>query len=139
MGLINSLSITDSALTAERLQMDVIANNTANQNTTRTAAGGPYREEQVVLTPGNVENNLKGGLANAGVQVAAIVQDAGKPRMVYDPTNADADKQGYVAYPNINPVEEMVDMITASRAYEAGVTSMSTAVSMAERALSIGK
>jgi flagellar basal-body rod protein FlgC len=138
MGLINSLSITDSALTAERLQMDVIANNTANQNTTRTADGGPYREEEVVLTPGNVENNVRGGLANAGVQVAAIVQDSRKPRMVYDPTNADADKQGYVAYPNVDPITETTNMMAAQRAYQANITVADNVKSMALDAISLG-
>jgi flagellar basal-body rod protein FlgC len=138
MGLINSLSITDSALTAERLQMDVIANNTANQNTTRTADGGPYREEEVVLTPGNVENNVRGGLANAGVQVAAIVQDSRKPRMVYDPTNADANAQGYVAYPNIDPITQTTNMMAAQRAYQANITVADNVKSMALDAISLG-
>ena len=74
-----------------------------------------------------------------GVAVAQITQDTAPPRLEYDPGHPQANAQGYVAYPNINPVEEMVDMITASRAYEAGITTMSTAVNMAERALGIGK
>jgi len=74
-----------------------------------------------------------------GVEVTQISQDSKPPRLEYDPGHPQANAQGYVAYPNINPVEEMVDMITASRAYEAGITSMSTAVNMAERALGIGK
>jgi flagellar basal-body rod protein FlgC len=138
MGLINSLSITDSALTAERLQMDVIANNTANQNTTHTAEGGPYREEEVVLTPGSVENNVRGGLANAGVQVASIVQDARKPRLVYDPTNPDANQQGYVAYPNIDPITQTTNMMAAQRAYQANITVADNVKSMALDAISLG-
>jgi flagellar basal-body rod protein FlgC len=74
-----------------------------------------------------------------GVKVSQIQQDPNPPRLEYDPGHPQANAQGYVAYPNINPVEEMVDMITASRAYEAGVTTMSSAVNMAEKALSIGK
>jgi flagellar basal-body rod protein FlgC len=74
-----------------------------------------------------------------GVTVSSISQDSSPPRLEYDPGHPQANAQGYVAYPNVNPVEEMVDMITASRAYEAGITSMSTAVNMAERALGIGK
>src|SRR5260370_14486394 len=80
LGLINSLAITDSALTAERLQMDVIANNTANANTTHTPQGGPYKREDVYLAPAQMESNGPGGIANAGVQVAAVVQDNRPPR-----------------------------------------------------------
>ena len=86
-------------------------------------------------------NVAASNLANAvrTVEVQQIQQDTAPPRLEYDPGHPDANAQGYVAYPNINPVEEMVDMITASRAYEAGITTMSTAVSMAERALGIGR
>ena len=138
MGLINSLSITDSALTTERLQMDVIANNTANANTTQTTGGGPYKSEDVILTPGGVENNVPGGLANAGVQVAAIVQDTAKPRMVFDPTNPAANKQGYVAYPNVDPITQTTNMMAAQRAYQANITVADDEKSMALDAISLG-
>ena len=138
MGLINSLAITDSALTAERLQMDVIANNVANANTTQTPQGGPYKAEEVWMTPGNVEGNVQGGLANAGVQVAAVIQDNRPPRQVYDPSNPQANKQGYVSYPNVDPVTEMTNMMAATRAYQANITVADDVKSMAMRAVDLG-
>jgi flagellar basal-body rod protein FlgC len=139
VGLISSLAITDSALTAERMQMDVIANNVANQNTTATPQGGPYRDEQVFLMPASVEDNVPGGLANAGVRVARVVQDTRPPRMVYDPSNPAANKQGYVAYPNVDPVTEMTNMMAAQRAYQANITVAEDEKSMATRALDLGR
>lgn len=138
MGLLGSLAITDSALTAERLQMDVIANNVANANTTQTPEGGPYRAEQVVFTPGDVEGDVPGGLSGAGVQVAQVVQDQRPPRMVYDPNNPNANAKGYVAYPNVDPVTEMTNMMAAQRAYQASVTAADTVKSMALDAINLG-
>lgn len=138
MGLMGSLAITDSALTAERQQMDVIANNVANANTTETPEGGPYREESVVFTPANVEGGIRGGLASAGVQVAQVVQDQRPPRMVYDPSNPNADAKGYVAYPNVDPVTEMTNMMAAQRAYQANITAADDEKSMALRAIDLG-
>ena len=138
MGLLNSLAITDSALTAERMQMDVIANNVANADTTSTPRGGPYREEEVYFTPANVEGNVPGGLANAGVQVAAVVSDTRAPRQVYDPTNPQADSKGYVSYPNVDPATEMTNMMAATRAYQANITVASDEKSMAVRAIDLG-
>ena len=138
MGLINSLAITDSALTAERMQMDVIANNVANANTTHTAEGGPYKAEEVYLTPANVESNTVGGLANAGVQVAAVIQDNRPPRLVYDPSNPDANRQGYVAYPNVDPVTETTNMMAAQRAYQANITVADDEKAMAMQAVNLG-
>jgi flagellar basal-body rod protein FlgC len=138
MGLLDSLAISDSALTAERLQMDVIANNVANANTTRTAEGGPYKAEEVVFTPANLQGSVPGGLANAGVQVAAVIQDNRPPRRVYDPTNPEADRQGYVSYPNVDPVTEMTNMMAATRAYQANVTVADDLKAMATRALDLG-
>lgn len=139
MGLINALAITDSGLTAERLQMDVIANNLANVNTTSTPEGGPYRAEEVFLTPGNAESGIPGGLANAGVQVAGIVADNRPPRLVYDPANPQANRQGYVAYPNVDPVTEMTNMLAATRAYQANITVADDEKSMAVRTLDLGR
>ena len=138
MGLLDSLAITDSALTAERLQMDVIANNVANANTTNTPEGGPYRAESVYMTPADVEANTSGGLANAGVQVAAVVEDQRPPRMVYDPSNPQANRQGYVAYPNVDPVTEMTNMMAAQRAYQANITVGNSEKSMAMDAIALG-
>lgn len=139
MSLINSLAISDSALTAERLQMDVISNNMANVDTTRTPEGGPYKAEEVYLTPANVEGSQANGLPNAGVQVAAVISDNRAPRMVYDPSNPQANRQGYVAYPNVDPTTEMTNMMAATRAYQANITVANDEKSMAERALDLGK
>lgn len=131
-----AMEVSASGLSAQRVRMNVASSNLANAQTTQTADGGPYRRRDVV-----VQSVTMPGVDGAinGVEVSQISQDAAPPRMEYDPGHPQADARGYVAYPNVNPVEEMVDMITASRAYEAGVTSMNTAVSMAERALGIGR
>ena len=135
-----AMEVSASGLSAERTRMNVAASNLANAQTTQTAGGGPYKRRDVVLSSADVPG-VDGPYAQAvrGVNVSQITQDPSPPRMEYDPGHPQANAQGYVAYPNINPVEEMVDMITASRAYEAGITTMSTAVNMAERALGIGK
>jgi flagellar basal-body rod protein FlgC len=139
MGLINTLAITGSALTATRLQMDVIANNTANADTTVTPEGGPYKREDVIVVPGNAEANTQGGLANAGVRVAAVIQDQTKPRMTYDPSSPQANKQGYVAYPNVDPVTEMTNMMAAQRAYQANITIADDVKAMALKAIDLGR
>jgi flagellar basal-body rod protein FlgC len=131
-----AMEVSASGLSAQRTRMNVAASNLANAETTQAAGGGPYKRRDVVLATADLEAddaNVK------GVKVSQIQQDASPPRLEYDPGHPQANAQGYVAYPNINPVEEMVDMITASRAYEAGITTMSSAVNMAEKALSIGK
>jgi flagellar basal-body rod protein FlgC len=136
-----AMEVSASGLSAERTRMNVAASNLANAQTTQAAGGGPYKRRDVVLASVAVPGAGNEPFADVvrGVQVSSIKQDASAPRLEYDPGHPQADAQGYVAYPNVNPVEEMVDMITASRAYEAGITSMSTAVNMAERALGIGK
>ncbi len=140
MDFFTAMEVSASGLSAERTRMNVAASNLANAQTTQAAGGGPYKRKDVVLQAVQVPGT-SGPYAQAikGVAVSQVTQDNGPPRLEYDPGHPQADAKGYVAYPNVNPVEEMVDMITASRAYEAGVTSMSTAVNMAERALGIGK
>lgn len=135
-----AMEVSASGLAAERTRMNVSASNLANAQTTQTAAGGPYKRKDVVLSSTAVPG-IDGQFAESvkGVAVSQIKEDGAPPRMEYDPGHPQANAQGYVAYPNVNPVEEMVDMITASRAYEAGITTMTTAVNMAERALGIGK
>ena len=141
----SAMEVSASGMTAERTRMNVASSNLANATTTETPEGGPFKRLDVVLrsqaASGNVSGAAAGGAAPAvnGVRVSGIVQDGSAPRTEYDPGHPDADANGYVSYPNVNVVEEMVDMITASRAYEAGITTMSTAVNMAERALGIGK
>ncbi|MEN6413198.1 MAG: flagellar basal body rod protein FlgC [Veillonellales bacterium] len=144
MGMFGAIDASASGLTAERLRMDVISNNIANANTTRTAEGGPYRRQIVIFEPRSGEmafsqmlsQELDGG---SGVRVTGIEKDKSPTRRVYDPNHPDANQDGYVEMPNVNIVSEMVDMITATRAYEANVTAVNAAKSMAMKALEIGK
>jgi flagellar basal-body rod protein FlgC len=146
-GFSSSFAITASALTAEKLRMDVISNNIANADTTRSIGGGPYIRERVVFAPRiDATQTFAPMLANMtsegmpfGVRVTGIVKDPSPPRMVYDPGHPDANSEGYVAYPNVNAVNEMVDLISASRAYEANITAFNATKSMALQALTIGK
>jgi flagellar basal-body rod protein FlgC len=141
MDFFTAMEVSASGLSAQRTRMNVASSNLANAQTTQTAAGGPYRRRDVVLSAVDVPGAQGTDFSQAvrGVAVSQITQDAAPPRLEYDPGHPNANAQGYVAYPNVNPVEEMVDMITASRAYEAGITAMSTSVNMAERALGIGR
>jgi flagellar basal-body rod protein FlgC len=142
-----SLGISASGLTAQRLRMDVIANNIANAQTTRTAEGGPYRREMVVLSPvyqpsfSDVLQSATGDSSTpqpAGVMVSGIVKDNSPFKLVYDPSNPDA-VNGYVEMPNVDIATEMVDMVSASRAYEANVTAFDAGKQMDMAALSLGK
>jgi flagellar basal-body rod protein FlgC len=135
MGIFSSMDISASGLFAQRVRLDVIANNIANANTTRTPAGGPYRRQEVVLSTRAGVFDPK----DAGVQVDAIVESPLPPKRVYDPSHPDAGPDGIVAFPNVNIVEEMVDLITATRAYEANVAAVNAARSMASKALEIGR
>ncbi|MBU2702018.1 flagellar basal-body rod protein FlgC [Sporomusaceae bacterium BoRhaA] len=146
MAMFGAIDSAASGLTAERLRMDVISNNIANANTTRTVEGGPYRRELVVFEPRSAENSFANVLSSQmgqgqeqGVRVTGITKDTSPLRRVYDPSHPDADATGYVAMPNVNVVTEMVDMITASRSYEANVTVINSAKAMAAKALDIGK
>ncbi len=146
-GLFNAFAISASGLTAERLRMDVISNNIANVNTTRTEDGGPYQRQRVVFEPrGEQLRFLFPHIFDKqkvnqfeGVKVTSIMPDGTPPRLMYDPGHPDANKEGYVAMPNVNIVKEMVDMISATRAYEANVTAINSAKTMAVKALDIGK
>lgn len=146
MGFFQSLDISASGLTAQRLRMDIISENLANISTTRTAAGGPYRRRYTTLeqagTPSFssvLQNTMDSGYTGAGVRVASIQEDQSDFKRVYDPTNPDAGADGYVLMPNVNVETEMVDMIDANRAYEANVTAMNALKAMAVKALDIGK
>lgn len=146
MGFFDSMDISASGLTAQRLRMDVISNNIANANTTRTPEGGPYRREIVVFQEkkqafsfGDILSNYSEALPGRGVRVVAIEKDPAPFKLVYDPTHPDADPQGYVRMPNVNIITEMVDMISATRSYEANVTAINAAKSMITKALEIGK
>ncbi|HEX2551033.1 MAG TPA: flagellar basal body rod protein FlgC [Nocardioidaceae bacterium] len=131
--MFDALSISSTGMSAERLRMDVIAENLANAETTRTPEGGPYRRQEVVLE----QASPSFGEVLGGVRVAGIVSDSSPARRVYDPGHPDADKQGYVTLPNVNPVNEMVDLITAQRGYEANVTAMSAAKQMFTKTLDV--
>lgn len=152
MGLFSSINVAASGLSAQRLRLDVISNNIANADTTRTSEGGPFRRSRVIFRPRVQQpywrspflpKTLDNGLGQ-GVRVAEVSQDTdAKPRLVYDPTHPDAIKtgpqKGYVEMPNVNIVEEMVDMISASRSYEANVAVVNGAKSMFQGALAIGR
>lgn len=146
MGLFDAINASASGLSAERLRMDVVAENLANAQTTRGADGKPYQRKTVVLQEsapaGPSFQSLLGrqigaGSTVGGVEVAGIVTDTAPARKVYDPGHPDADGQGYITLPNVNPVTEMVDLITAQRAYEANVTALQAAKTMFNRTLDI--
>jgi flagellar basal-body rod protein FlgC len=163
--LFTGMNISASGLRAMRLKQNLIASNIANAETTRTAEGGPYKRQTAVLRADPVEVNprlvigdpgMVGRNTNArhlpipselfqvrkdkigtGVTVDRIAQDESPPRLVYDPSHPDADGEGYVAYPNINVVQEMVDLISTTRAYEANTTAMGSAKAMLAKALEL--
>jgi len=145
MDVNDALAISASALRAERLRLDVIASNLANASTTRTAEGGPYRRRNVVFVAQALESDFAATIealseqsARQAVAVADVVEDGSPPRLVFDPGHPDANPEGYVAYPNVNPVAEMVDLMAATRAYEANVQAVNATKRMADAALSIG-
>ena len=154
MSLFASLRTSASGLTAQRLRMDLISNNIANAETTRTAEGGAYRRQQVLFMPkvlGRLPffEQLRGtsplrggqvpGLELEGVQTLAIVEDQSPTRLVYDPTHPDANPDGFVEMPNVNIVTEMTDMLSATRSYEANVTVFNAAKQMAQRAIDLAR
>ena len=147
MSMFMGIDTAASGLTAERLRMDVISNNIANANTTRTNNGGAYHRRFVVFSPRDrqpqsFEQSLlkaTGGkkTVGEGVRAVAIMDDNQQGPIVYDPGHPDANADGYVEKPNVNIVTEMVDMITAHRAYEANTTTINAAKSMFSKALEI--
>jgi flagellar basal-body rod protein FlgC len=164
LGIFTSLDISAAGLSAQRLRMNVISNNIANAGTTKTPDGGPYRRQVVnfqqaldgpqILVPAGPEH-ASGGLGPdgrnarldmerfhvlpAGVEVGEVQQDKSDFQTIYDPTHPDADADGNVKMPNVNPVVEMMDLMGASRAYEANVTAMTAARDMATKTLDIGR
>jgi flagellar basal-body rod protein FlgC len=152
MGLFSSMNIAATGLTAERVRLDAIADNIANATTTRTTEGGPFRRSRVIFRPRVAQPYWRSpflpqflaGELGRGVRVSRVEKDYdAKPRLVYDPTHPDAiqsgPRKGYVEFPNVNIVNEMVDMISASRAYEANVAVLNGSRSMFLRALEIGR
>lgn len=154
--IFSAFRIATSALTAQRLRMDIIANNVANAETTRTEEGGPYQRQQVVFVA-NQNNSFTSFLSSArsdtssnevqaadnvnlaGVRVEEILTDDSPGNRVYDPNHPDADEKGFVTYPNVNLATEMTDMLSATRSYEANVTVFNALKAMALKALDIGR
>lgn len=146
MGMFQSFDISASGMTAERFRTDIIAENVANVNTTSTEDGTPYRrkivtfEEKNVTLFSNVLANTRQTAVGNGVKVSKVTEDYETDfTKEYDPSNPDADENGYVSYPNVNIVTEMTNLIDASRAYEANVTAFDASKSMAQAGLQIGK
>jgi flagellar basal-body rod protein FlgC len=145
MSLFGGMEISASALTAQRLRMNVTAENLANAQTTRGADGNPYRRKEVVLqsvSQGGFGAQLSAAMGGprgraGGVEVAGIQEDQTAGKRVYDPSHPDADEQGYVTMPNVDTVTEMVDLIDAQRAYEANVTAMQASKQMFTKTLEI--
>ena len=136
MKIFESLEVSGSALTAHRLWMDAISSNLANINTTRTAAGGPYKRKVPIFA--EMLDKTVGGYEDiGGVRVVEIAEDQGAPRLSYQPEHPDSDADGYVALPNVNLVREMTDMLVASRAYEANLAVADSAKNMWAGALEI--
>lgn len=142
MGFLSGMDISASGLTAQRLRMDVISENIANVDTTRTEDGGPYKRRYVVMQErtGAFSDLLDGAMeqAGGGVRVTEVGRDASQGDLVYNPTHPDADAEGYVEMPNVDVTQEMVDMISAYRAYEANATAFSAYKDMAVKTLEIG-
>ena len=149
MDLTDSLAVSVSALDAQRHRLNVIASNLANAQSTKTSTGGPYRRRDVVFQAAPVSSAFQkaftqvskgaGRHALDGAKVARVIEDQKPGQTVYDPRHPDADKKGFVTMPNVNVMEEMVNMIGASRAYEANVQAVNATRTMWNRALEIGR
>ena len=147
MNLFKAFDISASGMTAQRLRMDLISENMANINTTRTAAGGPYRRKVAIFETREPEKGFSDVFSQTlarqqlgnGVRVARIEEDSSPFKPVYDPNHPDANEAGYVSMPNVNIVTEMVNMISATRSYEANATAIKASKDIALRALEIGK
>ncbi len=149
MGFLDAMDISASGMSAERIRLDVAAENIANVNTTRTASGGPYRRKEVALESygdssfssvlrKTAAGKMKGESGKAGVRVAAIVTDKRETKRVYNPDHPDAGEDGYVEMPNVDTVKETVDGMSATRSYEANVTALNAIKTMMQKALEIG-
>ena len=142
LGVFSAMEVAASGLSAERTRMNTVASNLANARTTRTEAGGPYKRLDPVFEAVGLDDSQSVMATHGGVskvKVARIQEDKRPGMMVYEPGHPDANGAGYVEYPNVNAVEEMVNMITASRAYEAGVTTIDSVKQMGRSALDIGR
>jgi len=131
MSFFGSLAVASSGMEAQRLRLDLIASNIANANTITTPEGGPYKRKDVVFESEKFSKYLE------GVKVADIVRDDTPPKLVYDPSNPLANAQGYVAYPNINPIVEMVNLLDATNSYQANISAFNAAKQMAQSIISV--
>ncbi len=145
MSLLSSLSISASGMDAQRTRAELLVQNLANTETTRTAEGGPYRRKDVVFESQGVSSPFSGALSDAmngngeGVAISEVVTDQRDPERRYMPGHPDAGTDGYVAFPRLNPAEEMVDLVSASRGYQANVASMSSLKEMIQRSIDLLK
>lgn len=146
MSFLDSFDISASGLTAERQRLDIASENLANTNTTRTESGGTYRRKMVVLQEvpsasfrSRFNSLLNRTASKGGVQVTEIVEDQRDLNPVYNPDHPDADEDGYVMMPNVDPVKETIDAMSATRSYEANITAFNAMKLMAQRALDLGK
>ncbi len=143
MDFFSAMNVSSSGMTAERTRMNVISSNIANANATRTPEGGPYKRRDPVFSAVPEKAPFASALGQTGkgdvrkVEVALIKEDQSPPRLQYDPTHPDANSDGYVAFPNVNVIGEMADMVSATRAYEANVTAAQAAKSMAMKSLDL--
>lgn len=135
MKIFSALDISASGLSVERTRMNIIANNLANANSTRTPEGGPFRRQLVVVRGDEARDPNR--LENLGAEVTAVIDDPTPFPLVFNPGHPDANADGYVAMPNVNVVEEMVDMITALRAYQANITAIDASKNMVRNSLDI--
>ncbi|MBS4539839.1 flagellar basal body rod protein FlgC [Clostridium sp. D2Q-11] len=145
MGLFNSINVSATGMTAERTRMDIISENIANANTTKTSNGTPYNRKMIVFEENKpnfstlLNDAIKSTNNSSGVKIKKIVEDETPYKKVYEPGHPDANEDGYVEMPNVDVVKEMVDMISATRAYEANITSLNSSKSMFMKALEIGR
>ncbi|KSV60672.1 flagellar basal body rod protein FlgC [Acetivibrio ethanolgignens] len=147
MSVFGAMNVSATGMTAQSVRRDIISQNIANVNTTRDANGKPYKKKNVVFEEKSVTSFAMAldlsmgatGIGLDGVKVSKIVEDDSEGRMVYDPSHPDADEDGYVTCPNVNVVQEMTDLIDASRAYEANVTAFNASKSMYMKTLEMGK
>lgn len=146
MGYFSSLDVSASGMSAQRMRMDLISQNIANANTTKTEDGTPYRRQVLVLGTNQrvgfssyLSSSSKGILGDGKVKIQGVKEDMSELKRVYEPDNPEADEEGYVTMPNVDIVTEMVDMISASRSYEANVTASTASKNMATQAINIGK
>jgi len=145
MDFLQSMDISSSGMTAQRSRLNVISMNLANANTTRTDDGTTYRRKTVIFKTEPLDNSFESQLQGSmdkkiyGVKATDVVSVSGDLKKTYDPTHPDADKDGYVSYPNVNLVEEMVSMLNANRSYEANASAIKASKDMALKALDIGR